>query len=110
VYVAVRAFESQPERMVVNEMRRDGNNMFQNEHFGFALDTFYDRRNSSNFYINPISGRIDGQNSNEGQWNADWNPIWTFAVRRNPEGWTGEAAVPFKSLRYRPGRAQVWGV
>lgn len=25
-------------------------------------------------------------------------------------GWTGEAAVPFKSLRYRPGRAQVWGV
>ncbi|OFV91481.1 MAG: hypothetical protein A3G76_06205 [Acidobacteria bacterium RIFCSPLOWO2_12_FULL_65_11] len=110
VYVSVRAWESHPERMVVNEMRRDGNNMFQNEHIGFAFDTFYDRRNSLNFYFNPIGGRTDGQNSNEGQWNADWNPIWNFAVRRNAEGWTGEAAVPFTSLRYRPGRAQIWGV
>ena len=24
-------------------------------------------------------------------------------------GWTVEAAIPFKSLRYRPGRAQIWG-
>ena len=25
-------------------------------------------------------------------------------------GWTVEAAIPFKSLRYRPGRAQIWGL
>ena len=24
-------------------------------------------------------------------------------------GWTAEFAIPFKSLRYRPGRAQIWG-
>ena len=39
VYVSVRAFESQPERMVVNEMRRDSNNIVQNENFLFAFDT-----------------------------------------------------------------------
>lgn len=110
VYVAVRASESRPERMVANEMRRDAEGVHQNENFAFALDTFYDRRNSVNFQFNPVGGRMDGQNTNEGQYNGDWNPVWDFAVRRVEGGWAGEAAVPFKSLRYRPGRAQVWGV
>src|SRR3990172_7333416 len=67
VYVSVRASESQPERMIVNEMRRDSFNIFQNENFAFAFDTFYDRRNSVNFQFNPIGGRMGGQNTNEGQ-------------------------------------------
>jgi hypothetical protein len=110
VYIGVRAFESQPERMVANELRRDSNQIFQNEGVGIAFDTFYDRRNSMNFYISPIGGWADGQVTNEGNYSGDWNPIWNFAVRRTETGWTGEMAIPFKSLRYRPGRAQVWGV
>jgi len=101
VYMAVRAAESQPERMVVNEMRRDSNQIFQNEGIGIALDTFYDRRNSVNFYMSPIGARADGQVANEGNYSGDWNPIWNFAVRRSATGWTGEMAIPFKSLRYR---------
>ena len=110
IYISVRASESEPDRMVVNEMRRDSSNVTENENFGFALDTFYDRRNSVNFNFNPIAGRVDGQNTNEGTWNGDWNPIWDLAVRRNPEGWTAEAAIPFKSIRYQAGAAQVWGI
>ncbi|MEQ1572860.1 MAG: hypothetical protein ABL993_01305 [Vicinamibacterales bacterium] len=82
VYVSVRASESQPEKMIVNEMRRDGGSVVQNENFGFALDTFYDHRNSFLFSFNPIGGRQDGQNSNEGQFNIDWNGIWTLSVHR----------------------------
>jgi hypothetical protein len=110
VYVSLRAFESQPDRMIVNDMRRDGGSIGQNESFGISLDTFYDRRNSVNFNFNPIGGRSDGQNTNEGNWNGDYNPIWDLATRRNPTGWTAEAAIPFKSLRYRPGSGQIWGV
>jgi len=110
VYVSLRAFESQPDRMIVNEMRRDGGSISQNESFGFSLDTFYDRRNSVNFNFNAIGGRSDGQNTNEGNWNGDYNPIWDLAVRRSPEGWTAEAKIPFKSLRYRPGDGQIWGI
>ena len=110
VYVSLRAFESQPDRMIVNEMRRDGGSIGQNESFGFSLDTFYDRRNSVNFNFNAIGGRSDGQNTNEGNWNGDYNPIWDLAVRRSADGWTAEAAVPFKSLRYRPGAGQIWGI
>ena len=110
-YLSARMSESQPARMIVNEMRRDSFNVFQNENFQFALDTFNDKRNSVSLQFNPLGGRMDGQLTNESTFNADWNPIWQLQVRRLADGtWTAEAAIPFKSLRYRPGVAQTWGV
>jgi len=73
------------------------------------FDTFYDRRNSVNFVTNALGARQDGQVTNERQWNGDWNTVWEVRAGRFEGGWTVEIAVPFKSLRYRPGRAQVWG-
>ena len=110
VYVAARLWDSAPEsRWVVNEMRRDSFNILQNENVSFAFDTFYDRRNVVIFNITPIGGRMDGQGTNERNWNGDWNPIWEVRTGRFDGGWTFEARVPFKSLQYRPGRRQVWG-
>ena len=109
LYVTFRCWESRPDALVANEMRRDSNNIFQNDHIAFLIDTFYDRRNGLEFAINPIGGRWDGQITNERQFNADWNPVWDLAVGRFEGGWTVELAIPFKSLRYRPGRAQIWG-
>jgi hypothetical protein len=109
VYVSARLWESQPERMVVSDMRKDNPLMYMsNETFSFVLDTFYDRRNAVGFIINPIGGRTDGQITNE-RWNRDWNTLWDFATGRFDGGWTVEIAVPFKSLRYRPGTSQLWG-
>jgi hypothetical protein len=109
VYVGARMGESQPERMIVTDMRRDGANVFQgSETFSFIFDTFYDRRNAVGFIINPIGGRADGQITNE-RWNRDWNTIWDFGIARFDREWTVEMAIPFKSLRYRPGPNQIWG-
>ncbi|MBM3771934.1 MAG: carbohydrate binding family 9 domain-containing protein [Acidimicrobiia bacterium] len=109
VYVTIRAFESQPDRMIVNEMRRDSNNIRQGDSIGFSFDTFLDRRNAVQFEANVLGGRTDGQSTNERQYNGDWNPVWRLATGRFEGGWSIEAAIPFKSLRYRPGRTQTWG-
>jgi hypothetical protein len=109
VYVSFRAWESRPEMMVVNEMRRDSNNIRLGESIGFSLDTFHDGRNAYQFEVNPLGARTDGQSANERQYNSDWNPVWDLAVAKFEGGWTVEAAIPFKSLRYQPGAAQVWG-
>ena len=74
--VSFRAWESQPERRVVNEMRRDSSNIRQGDYVGFSFDTFRDRRNAILFEANALGGRTDGQITNERQFNADWNPIW----------------------------------
>lgn len=111
LYVVARLWDAAPEsEWVVNEMRRDSNTLSQNEGVGILLDTFYDRRNGNFFTISPIGGRADGQVSNERGYNRDWNPVWGVETGRFAGGWTFEAAFPFKSMRYRPGRSQVWGL
>jgi len=110
VYVSFRCWESEPDQLIANEMRRDGPNMWQgNDIVAFAFDTFYDRRNSFNFITNALGARQDGQVTNERQWNGDWNTVWDVRARRFEGGWAAEAAIPFKSLRYRQGRDQIWG-
>jgi hypothetical protein len=109
-YVSLRCWESHPERLIANEMRRDNNNLFQNDYVAIVLDTFYDRRNAVYFAVTPIGGRADAQIANERQYITDWNAVWDVEVSRFDGGWTVEFAFPFKSLRYRPGQVQVWGL
>jgi hypothetical protein len=109
VYVSARCWEAHPERMIEKEMRHDNTAVTQNEYFAFSLDTFHDRRNGVAFTIASTGGRLEGQVTNEKQYNVDWNPIWEASVGRFEGGWTVETAIPFKSLRYAPGIAQVWG-
>jgi hypothetical protein len=110
VYVSFRCWDTVPEGIKANEMRRDNSNIFQNDFVAIILDTFYDRRNAVYFAVNAIGGRVDAQITNERQFNTDWNTVWDVKVGRFENGWTAEAAIPFKSLRYRPGRAQIWGL
>jgi hypothetical protein len=109
IYVTMRAWESEPTRMVANEMRRDSGNIRQGDSVAFSFDTFYDRRSAIHFEMNVLGGRTDGQSTNERQFNPDWNPVWALATGRFEGGWIAETAIPFKSIRYAPGRAQIWG-
>ena len=111
LYIVARLWDAAPEsEWVINEMRRDSANLSQNEGVGILLDTFYERRNGLFFTVSPIGARADGQVSNERNYNRDWNPVWTLETGRFEGGWLFEAAFPFKSMRYRPGRSQVWGL
>ena len=53
---------------------------------------------------------MDAQITNERGFNLDWNPVWDVRAGRFDGGWTFEMALPFKSLRYRPGPTQTWGI
>ena len=108
-YVSARMWESEPDSIVVNEMRRDGANMMENDQIAFILDTFHDRRNGFLFIMNAIGGKTDGQVTNERTYSRDWNTVWSQKASRFAGGWITETAIPFKSLRYGPGRQQVWG-
>jgi hypothetical protein len=110
IYVAARCWESQPDRRVANEMRRDTNQLRQNDTFAVLFDTFHDRRNGYIFTANAIGGLGDSQVTDEGPPNVDWNTVWAVQTGRFDGGWTIEMAIPFKSLRYQPGRSQTWGI
>ena len=110
VYVSARCWDSHPERMVMNEMRRDNTGIFGNETLTVILDTFYDRRNAFFFYTNPLGALSDSVITDERNINRDWNTVWSSKASRFTNGWTLEMAFPFKSLRYRTGGSQIWGI
>ena len=111
LYVAARVWDSLGEAgWIANEMRRDSNQLRLNDSFGIYLDTYRDRRNAVGFFVTPIGGYAEVQITNEATPNFDWNPIWDVATGRFDGGWTAEMVIPFKSLRYRPGVEQIWGI
>jgi hypothetical protein len=111
IYVSCRCWDSEPEtKWIANELRRDTNQLRQNDQLGVSFDTFYDRRSGFAFYTNPLGARADYSIVDEGAPNSDWNPVWESKTGRFDGGWTVEMAIPFKSLRYRSGTDQVWGI
>jgi hypothetical protein len=111
IYVTCRCWDrSPPETWVVNELRRDTAQMRNNDHFGVMFDTFYDRRSGFMFYANPLGGLADYSVIDEGQSNTDWNPVWSVGTGRFDGGWTIEMAIPLKSIRFRSGPNQTWGI
>jgi hypothetical protein len=109
LYVAGHCIETEPERAVANELRRDHNNIFQTDNITVVFDTFYDRRNGFFFQTNQLSA-IRDQAISENQQLVAWNTVWAVRSARVEDGWTFEMAIPFKSLRYRQPGPQVWGI
>src|SRR5262249_45083110 len=53
--------------------------------------------------------RADGAvANNDEQRDYEWDGIWNAAARITDEGWVAEIAIPYKTLRFRPGQS-VWG-
>jgi len=110
LYISGRCRDSQPHRIVANDMRREGRNITQGDNFSIVIDTFYDRRNGYEFLVNAVGGMVDNQITDERDINRDWNAVWTAQSRWDGTGWTFEVAIPFRSLRYRGAGAQIWGI
>ena len=108
LYVGARLSESDPSKRVTSDMRRDSNNLYNNDHFAIVLDTFYDRRNGYIFSANSQGGFTDGQIVNENVEN-DWNTIWNVKTANFDGGWTIEFRIPFRSLRFKPDGG-LWGI
>jgi hypothetical protein len=110
LYISARCHDSQPTRIVANDMRRDGRNIGQNDNLSIIIDSFHDRRNGYEILVNAVGGVGDSQVTDERDVNRDWNTVLTYKARIDEGGWTMELAIPFRSMRYRPGADQTWGL
>ena len=99
IYVSARCWDSAPpEQWIANELRRDTNQLRQNDHFGVMFDTFYDRRSGFIFYTNPLGALADYSVVDEGESNTDWNPVWELADRHASRA-AGRSRWRFRSRR-----------
>jgi hypothetical protein len=110
IYISVRCWYSPEGYIVANEMRRDHNNVIQNDNFVVTLDTFHDRRTGYFFQTNALGALREMQIASETVFVSNWNTVWDVRTQIIENGWTAEFAIPFKSLRYRGSGPQTWGI
>ena len=110
LYVGVMCYDSEPERIIHAEMRKDGA-VRHDDNFAVILDTYNDKRNGFYFRTNPNGARYDGrtQVGDDGV-QEEWDSLWDVATKITDEGWVAEMMIPFKSLRFTDDPEQVWGV
>ena len=110
LYIGFECSDSQPEKVVANEMRRDGQ-LWQNDNVYVMLDTYGDKRQCFFFRTNALGALSDTAVTDGGEnLNGSWDCIWEAAGRRHDKGWTVEIAIPFNQLRYKKKDSMVWGV
>ena len=102
LYILVTNFKPVPGTLIVESLRRDFS-FNKNDNFLLFMDTFNDRTNGFSFGSNAAGAPWDGQQYDGAAVNLSWDNRWQTAVKNDDEKWVWEAAIPFKSIRYKPG-------
>ena len=117
LYVAVIAYDTDPEGIIVSGQRRD-DPLEDTDMFAFVIDSFRDGQNGFLFGTNPSGIETDGQITRDGgaggpgisSFNMNWDTNWQVKTQTGDFGWSAEFEIPFKSLRYPADGVQSWGM
>ena len=114
LYFGFIFFDSEIDKLVANEMRRDSSGLRSNDYGFLLLDTYNDRRNAVFFRFTPTGGMEDTAVSNSGDTrNTSWDIVWECRCTINtntPANWTAELAIPFSQLRFERSDVMTWGI
>ncbi len=98
LYVAIRAFDSHPDRIVAHLTRRDQDS--PSDWVGIAIDSYHDRRTAFVFLVNPAGVKRDLYLYDDNNSDDSWDDVWEVATSRDAQGWTAEFRIPFSQLRF----------
>ena len=108
LYIALRAFDDEPEKIEQRLSRRDG---FAGDRINVIIDSYHDKRTAFVFTVTAAGVKGEELATQNGQsWDASWNPIWYTDAVVDDKGWTAEMKIPFSQLRFGKAEEQVWGL
>jgi hypothetical protein len=108
LYLIATCYHLLPGRYFVESLRRDFN-FGKNDNFLLFMDPFDDQTNGFSFGANAAGAQWDGTMYEGGKVDLSWDNKWISSVRQYEDRWVFEAAIPFKSIRYKKGITR-WGI
>ena len=93
---------------MVESLKRDFS-FIKNDNFLLFMDPFDDQTNGFSFGANAAGAQWDGTMYEGGKVDLSWDNKWTSVVKDYKDKWIFEAAIPFKTIRYKKGITQ-WGI
>ena len=107
IYVAIRCFDSQPDKVQRYVGRRDE---FTGDITGICFDSYHDQRTGYEFDITAGGSKIDVLLKSNGEADFNWNAVWFGEVAIEDSAWTAELQIPLSQLRYNDKEEQLWGM
>lgn len=108
LYVAFKAYDTEPEKIDRRASRRDG--LSGGDVVGICLDSYFDHLNGFEFDITAAGTKIDLILMNNFRWDTNWDAVWEGKTAAMDSGWCAEMRIPFSQLRYTQQPEQVWGL
>ncbi|NJD10922.1 MAG: carbohydrate binding family 9 domain-containing protein [Gemmatimonadetes bacterium] len=107
LYVAIRCWDYEPEKIQRQVARRDG---FAGDIVGIALDTYHDLLTAYEFNLTAAGAKIDLLHKGNKEWDTTWDAVWEGKTAVEDSAWTAEYRIPLSQLRFRKAEEQVWGI
>ena len=107
LYVVVACYDNTPSMIRGHLTRRE--NIMSDDTVAVLLDPFQDRRRGILFELNPANVQADAAWTEGNGPDFSYDQVWDSEAHVTEQGWMALFAIPFRSLRFRPG-AQDWGV
>ncbi len=111
LYVAFRASDSQASKIRCSITKRDG--CLEDDWIMIMLDTFNEKRRAFTFALNPAGVQMDFMRVEEGgndNMDDSWDTVFFSEGKIDAGGYTVEAAIPFKSLRFPNEDVKTWNI
>lgn len=108
MYVLFINHDTIPGPYMVESMRRDFS-FIKNDNDLLFIDTFNDLTTGFSFGSNARGGQWDGLISNGSRIDVSWDNKWQSEVSFTDDYWIWEAAIPFKTIRYKKDITS-WGI
>ena len=111
IYFGFVCYDSQINKLVANEMRRDSRGLHENDNVFVLLDTYNDKRSGFFFRVNALGAIQDRAITNNGDTlNGDWDAVVACQSKINHTSWTSELSIPFSQLRFKKSDPIIWGL
>ncbi|MFH2107340.1 MAG: DUF5916 domain-containing protein [Chrysiogenia bacterium] len=108
LYIAIRAFDSEPEKIEKRLSRRD---LLEGDYVDVQIDSYFDRRTAFAFAVNAAGVKRDKLIANDGgRQDENWDPNWTVNTAVDEMGWSAEMKIPFNQLRFADRPEMTWGL
>ena len=108
LYIMAVCHEGTEGDYMVESLRRDFN-FGKNDNFIVFIDPFNDQTNGFAFGVNAVGAQWDGTMYEGGKVDLSWDNRWNSAVKNLEGKWIFEAAIPFKTIRYKKD-VREWGI
>lgn len=99
LYVAFTCYQKR-EDYTIQSLRRDFG-PGTSDAINVLIDPFKDGLNGFLFSVNPMNVQREALVDNGSNLSYEWDNVWKSAVYNEPDKWTVEMAIPFKTLRYK---------